>query len=291
MPGGAHGVEPYSGAMTLAGALARACHPAPCVAVTTFAFVLGVLAGAGTPTAALFAAAVLAGQLSIGWSNDRLDAARDLAAGRSDKPFAGGRFPIGSLTAATGVSALVCVALSLSLGWAAGLVHLGAVGCGWLYNAGLKATLLSWLPYALAFGALPVIACLAAPGHRLAPWWLVGASAVLGVVANLVNTLPDQEADALTGVRAAAHRLGARGSLLVSGVLLLISTGQLVFGPAGSPSAAGWGGLGLAMLLVAVGLPWAWRRPTSRATFLGLIVFVALQLALLVLGGDVLSAR
>ena len=34
--------------------------------------------------------AVLAGQLSIGWSNDLLDRSRDVAAGRSDKPLATG---------------------------------------------------------------------------------------------------------------------------------------------------------------------------------------------------------
>ena len=47
----------------------------------------------GTPLARglLVTAAVLAGQLSIGWSNDLIDARRDRAVGRTDKPLAVGR--------------------------------------------------------------------------------------------------------------------------------------------------------------------------------------------------------
>ena len=46
---------------------------------------------ASTPgTAALVVAAVLAGQLSVGWSNDLVDVGRDRRAGRTDKPLATG---------------------------------------------------------------------------------------------------------------------------------------------------------------------------------------------------------
>ena len=47
-------------------------------------------------------AAVSTGQLSIGWSNDALDAARDRLAGRTDKPVAAGRLPRRTVAAAAG---------------------------------------------------------------------------------------------------------------------------------------------------------------------------------------------
>ncbi|MBP0462146.1 hypothetical protein JFN87_32605, partial [Streptomyces bomunensis] len=88
-PGGprARGV---TGATRRVAALLGACHPMPTVAVT--ALVAGVAAASGqtAPGCLLVTAAVLAGQLSVGWSNDAIDAARDVAAGRRDKPVVGG---------------------------------------------------------------------------------------------------------------------------------------------------------------------------------------------------------
>jgi hypothetical protein len=144
-----------SGVLRSASALARSCHPAPSAGVTAFATVLAVTAGNGAGTCALLALAVLAGQLSIGWSNDRLDAARDRAVARTDKPIATGELAHRTVEVAIAVALAACVACSLALGWRAGLLHLAAVSCGWLYNLWLKATWFSWLPYAAAFGALP----------------------------------------------------------------------------------------------------------------------------------------
>ena len=116
--------------------------------------------------------------------------------------------------AAIGVALLVTVAFSLSLGWRAGLLHLAAVGCCWLYNAWLKATWLSWLPYAAAFGALPAIATLALPTHPAPAAWVVAAGAAFGVAANLTNALPDLADDRLTGVAGLPHRIGTRASFV-----------------------------------------------------------------------------
>src|SRR4051794_41833172 len=66
------------------------CHPGPALAVTVVATLLAVAAGAPAGTVVLVAAAFGVGQLSIGWSNDWLDAARDVAGGRTDKPGAAG---------------------------------------------------------------------------------------------------------------------------------------------------------------------------------------------------------
>ena len=78
--------------------LVLATHPGPTVAVTTVATLLAVAAGVGRRRGrSLVCAAVLAGQASIGWSNDWLDADRDRAVARADKPVVQGAVAPGLL--------------------------------------------------------------------------------------------------------------------------------------------------------------------------------------------------
>src|SRR5215472_13243354 len=65
-------------------------HPGPSVAITALTTVLAAQAAPHGIGPVLTAPALLAGQLSIGWSNDACDAPRDAAAGRTDKPLARG---------------------------------------------------------------------------------------------------------------------------------------------------------------------------------------------------------
>ena len=71
-------------------ALALSCHPIPSVAVAAISAGLAALGELTLGRGALVTAAVFTGQLSIGWSNDYLDAERDRAMLRSDKPVATG---------------------------------------------------------------------------------------------------------------------------------------------------------------------------------------------------------
>src|SRR5664279_2613725 len=50
---------------------------------------------------------------------------------------------------------IVTLALSAALGWPGGAAALATVLCAWAYNLSLKATVMSWLPYAIALGMLP----------------------------------------------------------------------------------------------------------------------------------------
>ena len=264
--------------------LVRACHPGPCVAVTVLGTALGAAAGDPAGTCMLLAAALLSGQLSIGWSNDRLDAERDRRAGRRDKPLAAD--PALATTADRVLIAALAatVAFSLSLGWRAGLLHLAAVACGWAYNLRLKSTVLSWLPYALAFGALPAIATVALPAPTAPAWWAVTAGALLGVAAHLANVVPDLADDARTGVRGLPHRLGARRSLLVAAGALCAAALVLVLGPGSAPAAVRWAGLAVAVALAAGGAVAAARRPGGRWAFPGVILLAALDVVLLLFG-------
>ncbi|MGR7000863.1 UbiA family prenyltransferase [Yinghuangia aomiensis] len=109
-------------------------------------------AGRGASGTAAVALAVLAGQLSVGWANDALDARRDAAVGRVDKPAAGGALAPRVVAVAAATALVLCVPLSLLSGTRAAAAHLtGVVGGGWAYNLGLKATWWSLLTYAIGF--------------------------------------------------------------------------------------------------------------------------------------------
>ena len=200
--------------------LVRACHFQPTLAVTAVTTGLAALAGRAAWGCVAVAAAVLAGQLSTGWSNDWFDAARDTANGRTDKPIVSGAVTMSTVRASALAALGACVPLSLLSGWRAAVVHLVAVGSAWAYNAGVKATVLSPLPYAVSFGLLPAFVTLGLPGH---PWprpALMAATALLGIGAHLINTLADREDDARSGIAGLPQRMSAR-ACLVTGVCLL----------------------------------------------------------------------
>lgn len=201
-------------------ALARAAHPGPSVAVGVLAGALAGSAGLSVGRICLVVAAVVAGQLSVGWSNDLIDRSRDRQVGRTDKPLATGALSL-SLTRSACTAALsATVVLSLLCGVVPGLIHLACVAAAWAYNLGLKATAFSWLPFALAFGGLTVFVVMAEPGAGLPPLWLPVAGALLGVGAHLANTLPDLADDERTGVRGLPHRIGERRARTLAVVVL-----------------------------------------------------------------------
>src|SRR5919199_125919 len=66
------------------------------------------------------------------------------------------------------LAALVaCAGASLTLGIRAAAAHALTVLGGWAYDLWLKPNAASFLPYAVAFGALPAVATLAAATPRL----------------------------------------------------------------------------------------------------------------------------
>jgi len=218
--------------------LAGACHPLPSAAVTVVAVLLGVGGGLGGWRLVLLGAAVFTGQLSIGWSNDWVDAARDSATGRADKPAATGLVPVRIVAVAALTALAATILMSLLLGWLAGAALLFGVAAGWAYNLGLKATPWSAATYLLAFAALPVGVYTAAPGQPWPPWWVPLVGALLGFGAHFANVLPDLRADARTGVRGLPHRLGPRNGVIAMAVSL--ATASVLLGLAPSGASAGF---------------------------------------------------
>jgi len=208
----------------------------PALAVTAFVAAFALSAGLSPGRTVLLTAAVFAGQLSVGWSNDYLDAGRDSAAGRSDKPIPAG------LTAAraVGLGALLalacCVVLSALLGTRPAVIHLTAVGSAWTYNGWLKFTRLSFLPYVVSFGLVPAVLVAATlPGSPTPKLAVPVAGGLLGASAHFANTIGDERADAVTGVRGLPQRIGPRASAAVSAVLVVLAAVILLVIAGGRP--------------------------------------------------------
>jgi len=263
-------------------------HPIPTIGVTAISAGLAALADLDLRTGLLFTAVVLLGQLSIGWSNDALDAARDRASGRSDKPVASGSVPQRTVAGAAVAALLAAVALSLPLGPRSAVATSTLAVAGWLYNLGLKNSALSFLPYAVGFAALPAGAVLARPDHPWPAWWLPAAGAVLGIAAHAANVLPDLEADRATGVNGFFHHLGARATAVAGPVLLVLASALALFGP-GEVRAWKWSAIAAIMLLAGVGLAVGITRPGSKVLFLATIVLAGIDLLLFASSGTAVT--
>ncbi|HEV3234749.1 MAG TPA: UbiA family prenyltransferase [Candidatus Dormibacteraeota bacterium] len=232
-------------------ALVRCCHPEPTAAVTSLTTALAVSAGRGWGSVYV-AAAVLSGQLSVGWANDYIDRDRDRAAGRMEKPIVAGR--IGATTVRNGAIVALALAVPLSLlsGPAAAAVHLAAIGLAHAYNLWLKSTVLSVVPYALAFAMLPIFVTLGlgANAHVPAPW-IIAAAGLIGAAAHFTQVLSDLGTDAGVGVRGLPQRLGYSGSVAAAAILLVVGALTAAFGAGRVPEWPALGALALTMGAVA----------------------------------------
>jgi 4-hydroxybenzoate polyprenyltransferase len=240
------------------------------------------LTGAGTVT--IFAAAVLAGQLSIGWSNDAFDADLDAAAGRTDKPLVAGTVSRRAVIIAAGVALVASFAAAFAISSRTGLLMVPVVGAGWAYNAGLKATVWSGLMYVLGFGPIPALATSILPGHPAARPWSVAAASLLGLGAHFANVLPDLATDRTGGVRGLPQRVaaaaGERAVRLTALVLLLGASALIAWAPTGQ--AYRWPvlvGFGAAIVLAVVAV-----RAKGRTPFLCALGIAGIDVLMFLVG-------
>ncbi|WIB68768.1 UbiA family prenyltransferase [Curtobacterium sp. MCBD17_035] len=284
--------------------LLAASHPGPTVAVTVLATVIAVAVGHPVWSVLLVALAVFAGQLSIGLANDWIDADRDRAVGRSDKPVARGLVPVATVRRAAIGTAVAAVLLSVPLGLVAGAAHLVLVAAGWAYDAGLKRRVWSVAPFVVAFGLLPVVAVSAdsglGPGGMPAVWpapWAIAIGAVFGVAIHCTNVLPDLVDDAATGVRGFPHRLGLHASGVLAFAALVVADGLVLVGqttgddPARGPALAlAVAGAVAVVVLAAVGIRLVLTGPPTRTLFRLVIIASLVVVVQLALSGARLAA-
>jgi 4-hydroxybenzoate polyprenyltransferase len=269
--------------MRTIGALLRSAHPIPAAGVTLIAVMLGVAVGLEPLRVVGLGAVIGLNQLSIGLSNDWIDAARDRAAGRRDKPVAAGDVTAAIVRNTAFACAGGAVLLSLFFGIPFAVAQAVALAAGWAYNAALKRTAFSAVPYLVAFGLLPLLATLARPEPAGAAWWAIAAGALLGLAAHIANVLPDLADDVATGVRGMPHRLGARASTVVAGAALTAAAVALAVG-VGILSPVAVAGLALSLGASAVAVVLGLRG--NRWAFRLVILAALIDVALLVVAGS-----
>jgi len=269
--------------------------------ITGITVLLAVAAGALTRVSIeiliLFAVAVLAGQLSIGWSNDWADATADAASGRSGKPVADGALGRTTVLVAALVSLVLCFGVGLAIGLVTAAWLVPVVGGGWAYNAGLKATPWSGLAYVVGFAPLPGLAVSILPGHPLPRPWALAAAGLLGLGAHFVNVLPDLAADRASGVRGLPQVLASRWTELsvrvVALILLIVASALVAFAPYAGASASEPTGprraLVLAGFAVAVVLGLSALRARGRTPFRCAMAIAAIDVVMFTLGGGDLT--
>lgn len=142
------------------------------------------------------AIATAAGQASIGWVNDYIDANTDLALNRAHKPSVKYSLDPKTLRTPILVAIVVMVPFSfLAAGWVGGLAHILAVASAQVYNLYLSRTIWSWLPYAVSFALLTLFITQSSSVELWPSWQFVGIAACVGIIAHVFNALPDIQID------------------------------------------------------------------------------------------------
>jgi 4-hydroxybenzoate polyprenyltransferase len=207
-------------------------HPIPSLLTTVaamgFAWIFGI--GPGDRRFWSIAAIMLLVQFSISALNDWADADLDQKGGRQ-RPIPTGMVSRGaalSVAAACAVAAfLICVLSNLGP-FALLLVGVGTA-CGWAYDLWLKATPLSFVPFAIAFPLIPFwVGVLAGrPLTSLVILFLGGSP--LAIAIHLADAIPDRDRDRAAGLTTLAVVLGKpAGELAAAGLLLIGSLVSLI---------------------------------------------------------------
>ena len=211
-------------------ALLRASHFPQTVAMILFLTVAAVITSAQGSNLALFVAAVLCGQLSVGWLNDFVDASLDGSVARSDKPLVAGTLQRSALKVPIAIAMILVVPLSiLAAGFIGGMAHILAVASAHLYNLYLSRTIWSWLPYAVSFGLLPLFVAQTASAELWPETAMIVLFSLVGVIAHLLNALPDIELDRKAGKGGLAVSLGRQKSLLLTAGLSVVAIGVALY--------------------------------------------------------------
>jgi 4-hydroxybenzoate polyprenyltransferase len=249
-------------------AAVRLIHPAPTAAVIALSGGLGaiLLAQEGRPIDGswwLMVLAVAGSQVFTGATNDLADAARDEAAGRTEKPIPAGEVSLNVGLWLASIGLAVQVAASAWLGTLPLVLGLGATASAATYNLALSRTPFSPLPYLVSFGLLPlwIAAGVGVPLERVLP--AVPLAATFAAAAHLANTLRDFDADAANGSRCLAQVIGRKATqALAIGLALAVGLGvgvALVVSGRGSAASLALGAIGLGSVgLGALGERWLW---------------------------------
>ncbi len=202
-------------------ALAKASHFGPTLIVTSISWFFAAYYWWEGP-AYLIAFGVFTGQLVVGWSNDLYDYADDLKHNRIKKPLVAGTITPNYLMKWLRFMVPFSFVANLlgPLGFKGGLVYMFGISMGVAYNFYFKYNVFSWLPYALAFAALP--SCVAISKDITPPVWMWLGGAIFGSAAHFINVIKDIDQDRASGIGGAPQRIGKRNSIGMAALLIAL---------------------------------------------------------------------
>jgi len=202
-------------------ALAKASHFGPTLLVTAISWFFAAYYWWEGP-AYVIAFGVFTGQLVVGWSNDLYDYADDLKHNRLNKPLVAGTITPGYLMKWLRFMVPFSFVANLlgPLGLKGGMVYMFGIAMGVAYNFYFKFNVFSWLPFALAFAALP--SCIAISKDVTPPVWMWLGGALLGSAAHFINVIKDIDQDRASGIGGAPQRIGKTGSIVAAGLLIAL---------------------------------------------------------------------
>ena len=207
-------------------ALAKASHFGPTLIVTSISWFFAAYYWWEGP-AYLIAFGVFTGQLVVGWSNDLYDYADDLKHNRLNKPLVAGTITPNYLMKWLRFMVPFSFVANLlgPLGFKGGMVYMFGISMGVAYNFYFKFNVFSWLPYALAFAALP--SCIAISKDVTPPVWMWLGGAIFGSAAHFINVIKDIDQDRASGIGGAPQRIGKRNSIVVAALLIALGAATL----------------------------------------------------------------
>jgi 4-hydroxybenzoate polyprenyltransferase len=165
---------------------------------------------------------VFTGQLVVGWSNDLYDFEDDLKHNRQNKPLVSGVITREFLQRCLRLMVPFSFIANLGgpLGLNGGLVYMLGVACGVAYNFYFKFSILSPLPFAVAFAALP--SCIAISKDITPPTWMWLGGALFGMAAHFINVIKDMKQDQISEIKGLPQRLGTRKSIVAAALLIAL---------------------------------------------------------------------
>ena len=199
--------------------LLKASHFGPTLIVTSISWFFAAYYWWEGP-AFVIAFGVFTGQLIVGWSNDLYDYEDDLKHNRVKKPLVSGVISRKYLTNWLRFMVPFAFVANLlgPLGFKGGLVYMFGISMGVAYNFYFKYNRFSWLPYALAFAALP--SCVAISKGVTPPIWMWLGGAIFGTAAHFINVIKDLDQDRASGIGGLPQRLGKRNSIVAAIALI-----------------------------------------------------------------------
>lgn len=217
--------------------LLRASHFGPNLLVTFISLFFAQLYWWEGP-AIVIAMGVFCGQLVVGWSNDIIDFKDDLLHNRQKKPLVSGQISLRLLQNSLRMMLPLAIVINLfgPLGFVGGGLSVLAIGLAVAYNFYFKFTIFSWLPFAIAFGALP--SCMALSKGQAPELWMWLGGALLGTAAHFLNVIKDMDEDHVSGIKGLPQRIGTKASTASAITLIALAVAVILLTFTTLPTAA-----------------------------------------------------